>query len=194
MVPGSGTVVVETGVAVTTASPPGAIYALNAPCGLPSMFSVKREFEPVGSVVANSGSPVTGLRSNNEKASGKELKFGPFVVTSRTNENLLPRVIPVRYSLKNDDGESIRVTVPGSVPVTSPVVETAPRVPSVERPEMVTVLEADPPFNKSKARSAEVPDKLEVAMTTEYVESANSLAGVMKRVRQDKTRKTNFSD
>jgi hypothetical protein len=136
---------------------------------------------------------VVGSRRSSEKPSGSEAT-GPFSVESNTKEKLLPSVISVRYSLKKDSGESIRVTVPGSVPVTSPVGETSPRVPSVEKPEMVTVLDADPPFNKSKARSAEVPVKPEVSTTTEYVESANTLAGVSNKIRHGRTRQTNLSN
>jgi hypothetical protein len=157
------------------------------------MFSRKREPDPVGSVVVSSGNPVAGSRRSSEKPSGSEAT-GPFSVESNVKEKLLPSVIPVRYSLKKDDGESIRVTVPGSVPVTSPVGETAPKVPSVEKPEMVTVLDADPPLIKSKASCAESPEREEVLTFTTYTVSANKLAGVSNKVRHSRTRKTNLSN
>jgi hypothetical protein len=151
-VPGSGTALA---VAVKTACPPGAVYALRDPFALPSILKTVRVFAPVGSDVANSGKPVKGSRRENEKASGKELGPGAFVVASTRKEIFVPSVKSVRYSLKKE--ESVSVMVPGKVPLTPPVGKEAPRIPSVENPDTVTELAGDPPAMKSKASCAVVP-------------------------------------
>jgi hypothetical protein len=186
---GSGTGVPAIAVADTVE-----VYTPRLPAEVPSMFRAKSESENEGSLVENNGKPVLGSRRKTDKASGRELGSGPFVVASSTKEKAVPSVRSVRYSLKNDDGESIKVTVPGSVPVTSPVGKTAPNVPLVEKSEMVTVLDADPPFSKSKASCAEVPVKPEVLTVIEYIESARKLTGINKMVRFNRTTKTKLSN
>lgn len=181
---GSETGVLEIAVAETVE-----VYTPRLPSGVPSMFKVKSESEYVGSLVENSGRPVFGSRRKTDKASRLGLP-GPLVVASSRKEMVVPSVMSVRYSLKNDDGESIRVTVPGRVPVTSPVGETVPRVPSLEKSEMVTVLDVDPPLIKSKTRSAEVPAKLDVLIVTRYVESAKRRPGLKSRLRRTNAGKT----
>jgi hypothetical protein len=57
---------------------------------------------------------VVGSRTNREKASGNDPPVGPIVVALRTNENVVPSVMLVRYSLKKSAGNaSVSVTVPG---------------------------------------------------------------------------------
>jgi len=184
----------ETGVAEIAVADTVELYTPRLPPEVPSMFRAKSESENVGSLVENSGKPVFGSRRKRDKVSGTELRSGPSVVASSMKEKVVPSVRSVRYSLKKDDGESIKVTAPGSVPVTSPVGKTAPNVPSVEKSEMVTVLDADPPFTKSKASCAEVPVKLEVPTVIEYVESARKLTGINKMVRFNRMTKTKLSN
>jgi hypothetical protein len=120
----------------------------------------------VGSDVANRGKPVRGSRRESEKASGKNPEAGALFVALTRKEMSVPSVMSVRYSLKKD--ESVSVTVPGKVPLTPPVGETVPRVPSVENPDTVTELVDDPPDMKSKASCAKVPLIAEVSSTTVY--------------------------
>ena len=137
---GTGLGLPEPGVAITAE-----VYTPRSPSEAPSMFKVKSESESVGSLVVKSGKPVFGSKRKTDNASGEERELGPLVVASRAKEKAVPSVRPVKYSLKKDKDESARVTVPGKVPLTDPLGKTAPRVPSVEKSDMVTVLEGPPP-------------------------------------------------
>jgi hypothetical protein len=154
------------------------------------MFRVRRELELVGSVVINKGKPVSGSSSKREKASWMEVGSGPFVVALSVKEKKVPRVKFVRYSLKKD--ESVRVTVPGKAPLTPPVGKTLPRVPFVEKPEIVTVLEGGPPSIKSKASCAGVPERVEVLTFTTYVESARVAVGTNTKIVKMEMKKNDF--
>jgi hypothetical protein len=136
-------------------APEAALYKLSCPPELPSILSMNSASAPVGSVVGNSGNPEEELSKKKENASGNAPTSGVLAVELNRNDNVVPNVISVRYSLKKLPSDS--VTVPGSVPLTLPSVVAAPKTPLVEKPESVTALDGVPPSRKSKASWPVIP-------------------------------------
>jgi hypothetical protein len=133
---------------------PDTVNTVGDPAEPPLASRRSRLSAPVGSLVLIREFTSLESRKNSANSSGDEPGPGPFVVASSTKEMEVPKVKPVEYSLKKlEIGLSISVTVPGRVPVTRPVLDVVPSVPSVMKSEMVIVFDdGPPPLVKSRIR------------------------------------------
>jgi hypothetical protein len=141
-------------------------YTVGTPLALPSISKVNNESAKVGSLVVISDVISSVARRKKEISSGDELGPGAFWLASIENEMVVPNVNPVRYSLNGElTGSSLRITVPGRVPITIPVGDAVPRVPSVAKPAMETAFcSGPPPLMKSTTRSPVTPFNPEVSI------------------------------